>query len=126
MSVKVPGGHCLLAGLPCISAAHIELVSLDSICKEVDCVAVAWFTLICPVASPDAMGACGTLAGGESGDAQTHHWDDLCTEFADVFETPSISQEHEIKHRIELLPSNTPPSKWQYRMSPLEMAKVHR
>ena len=67
--LKVPGGHHLLAGLPCNSIAHAELASLDSICKEVDHGAVAWFTLIHLVESPDAMGACGTLAGGESGDA---------------------------------------------------------
>ena len=69
MSVKVPGGHHFLASLPCNSIAHIELSSLDSICKEVDHGAISWFTFICPVESPDAMGACGTLAGGESGDA---------------------------------------------------------
>ena len=43
---------------------HAELDSLDSVCKE-----VALFTLIHLVESPNAMGACGTLAGGESGDA---------------------------------------------------------
>ena len=68
--VKVPGGHCFLAGLPCNSILHIELASLDSVCKEVDHSSVAWFTLVHPVElSPNAMGACGTLAGGESGDA---------------------------------------------------------
>ena len=46
----------------------IELISLDSTCKEVDCSSIAWFTLIPPVESPTAMEACGTLAGGESGD----------------------------------------------------------
>ena len=37
--------------------------------KGVDYGAVAWFTLIHPVESLDAIGVCGTLAGGESGDA---------------------------------------------------------
>ena len=62
--VQVPGGPRLLAGLPCDSIAHVELVSLDSVCKEVDFDAIAWFTLIHPVEFPDAMGACGTLASG--------------------------------------------------------------
>ena len=68
LSVKVPGGHHLLADLPCNSAAQVELASLDSFSKEVDHNAVAWFTLIHPVESPDAMGAYGTLAGGEPRD----------------------------------------------------------
>ena len=68
MSIQIPGGHHILAGLPCDSIVHIELASLDSVFKEVDHGAVAWFTIICPVESPDAMGACDTLAGGESGD----------------------------------------------------------
>ena len=67
-SVKVPGRHCLLAGLPCNSVVHIELASLDSIYKEVDHGAVVWFMLIHPVESLDAIGACGTLAGRGSGD----------------------------------------------------------
>ena len=69
MSVQVPGGPCFLAGLPCDSIMHGELASLDSVFKEVDCGAIACFTLVSPLESPDAMGACGTLAGGESGDA---------------------------------------------------------
>ena len=48
---------------------HVELTSLDSACKEVDHGAIAWFTLVHPVEPPDAMGACGTFAGGESGNA---------------------------------------------------------
>ena len=67
--VKVPSGHCLLAALTCNYIVHIELASLDSIFKEVDDGVVAWFTLICPTEPPDAIGACGTLSGGESGDA---------------------------------------------------------
>ena len=66
--VKVPGGHHLLAGLPCDSIAHVELAYLNSVCKEVDCGAVAWFTLFFPVESLDAIGAYGPLSGGESGD----------------------------------------------------------
>ena len=68
--VKVPGGHCLLVGLPCtLYYAHVELASLNSIvCKEVDCSTVAWLTLVHPVEPPNAMGACGTLAGWESRD----------------------------------------------------------
>ena len=50
--------------------------------------------------------------------------DDLCAGFADVFKPLSIPQEHEIKHKIKLLTGSTPPSKQQYRMSPLELAKV--
>ena len=69
LSVKIPGEHYLLAVLPCNSIVHVEFASLDSICKEVDHGVVAWFILICPVASLNVMGACGTLAGGESGDA---------------------------------------------------------
>ena len=42
---------------------------MNSVCNEVDCGAVAWFTLIDPVEPPDTMGACGALAGGELGDA---------------------------------------------------------
>ena len=67
--VKVPGGYHLLAGLLCNSIAHIELASLDSVCKEVDHGAIAWFIFFHFVEPPDAMGACGTLASGESGDA---------------------------------------------------------
>ena len=85
---------------------------MDFGCKEVDYSAVAWFTPIHPVESPDAMGACGILAGGESGDTWTHHWDDLCTEFADMFEPLSIPQDHEIKHRIEFSLVATLTSKW--------------
>ena len=48
---------------------HVELASLDSICKEVNCGAVAWFTIVYLVDPPDAMGVCGTLASGESGNA---------------------------------------------------------
>ena len=48
---------------------HVELASLDSICKEIDHGTVAYYILVCPVEPLDAMGACGTLAGGESGDA---------------------------------------------------------
>ena len=51
--------------------------------------------------------------------------DNLHFEFADVFKLPSILQEYEIKHRIELMSDNTPPIKWQYRMSTSELAKVH-
>ena len=58
-----------MAGLPCNSVAHAELASLDSVFKELDCGEVGWFTLIRLVESPDAMGAYGTLARGESGDA---------------------------------------------------------
>ena len=67
MSVKVPGGHCLLAGLSCNSIIYAELASLDSVCKKVYHSAVAWFTFVCLVEAPDAIMACGTLAGGESG-----------------------------------------------------------
>ena len=48
---------------------HIKFSSLDSIIREVDHGAIAWFILVYPVDPPDAMGACGTLAGGESEDA---------------------------------------------------------
>ena len=47
--VKIPGRKCLLAGLPCNSIEHVELASLDSVCKDVDHDAVAWFTLVRPV-----------------------------------------------------------------------------
>ena len=66
LSVKVPGGLCPLPGLPCNSIVHIELISLDSVCKEVDLGVVAWFTLVHLVEPPNAMGACGTFDGGES------------------------------------------------------------
>ena len=65
--VEVPSGHRLLAGLPCNSIAHVELASLDSVCKEVDYDAVACFILIGLVEPPDAMGACGALSSGEPG-----------------------------------------------------------
>ena len=48
---------------------HVKFASLNSVCKKIDCVAVAWFMLIHPVESPDAMGACDTLAGGNFVDA---------------------------------------------------------
>ena len=67
--VKVPSGHHLLAGLPCNSIVYIELVSLDSVCREVDYDAVAWFALVDVVEPPDAIGACSTLSGWEYGDA---------------------------------------------------------
>ena len=69
LSVKVPSRHYPLASLLLDSIVHVELAFLDSFCKEVDHGAVAWFMLIRPVESPDAMGAYSTLAGGESGDA---------------------------------------------------------
>ena len=67
--VKVPGGHCLLAGLPCNSIVYIELSFLESIFKEVDRGSVAWFTLVHLVEPTDAMGACSTLVGREFRDA---------------------------------------------------------
>ena len=67
MSVKVPDGYHLLDGFPCNSIVHTELAFLDSVCKEVDHRAVACFTLVHLVELPNAMGACGILAGGESG-----------------------------------------------------------
>ena len=48
--------------------AHVKLASLDSIYKELDHGAVAWFTLVHLVEPPDAMGACSTLAGREPRD----------------------------------------------------------
>ena len=48
---------------------NIELAPLDSVSKEVDHSSAAWFTVVHLVEPPDAMGACGTLAGGESEDA---------------------------------------------------------
>ena len=69
MSVKVPSRHHILAALPCNSIIHIELAYLDSFCKVFDHGAVAWFTLVYPVEPLDAMGICGTIASGESGDA---------------------------------------------------------
>ena len=48
---------------------HVGLAYLVySVCKEVDCGAVACFTLVLPVEPPNAMGAYSTLAGVESGD----------------------------------------------------------
>ena len=41
-----------------------------------------------------------------------------------MFELPLIPQEHEIKHRIELLLGSTPPSKWPYRISPSDLVEV--
>ena len=81
---KVTSGYCLLAGLPCNYTMYIEIASLDSIYKGIDHDAVACFIFIHLIEPLDTMGACGTLAVGESGDAQTHHWDDLYTEFADI------------------------------------------
>ena len=69
LSVNVPGGHHLLAGLPCNSLAHVELASLDFVCKEVDRGAVACLTLVRLGEPPDAMGACGIFASGDFGDA---------------------------------------------------------
>ena len=69
MLVIVPGRHSLRAGLPCNSIAHIELTSLDSVCKEIDCGTVFWFTLIHLVQPLNAMGECVILAGRESEDA---------------------------------------------------------
>ena len=66
--IKLPCGHRLLAGLPFNSIAHVELNFLDSICKEVAHSVVAWFTLVCPIELPNAMGAWTTLSGRESGD----------------------------------------------------------
>ena len=91
--------------------AHVELASLDSICKDVDHIAVAWFAPIHPLEPPDAMGVYSSLASKESRDALTHHCDNLYTELADTFELLSIPQECEIKHNIELLPDSTIPSK---------------
>ena len=92
LSVKVPGGYYILAAFPCKSLAHIELASLDSIFKEFNHGTVALFILVHLVEPLDTMGFCGTLIGWESGDAYTHHWDDLCTEFADVSEPLSTVQ----------------------------------
>ena len=90
MLVQVPGGHCLSVGLPCDSIAHVELASLDSVYKEVKHVAVAWFIFFHLVELPDAMGSCGALISGEPKKDYTHHWYNLCTEFASVFELLSI------------------------------------
>ena len=68
LSIKVPSGHHLPAGLPCNSTSHVKVASLDSICKEVDRALAAWFILFHLVEPPDGMGACGTLVSGESGD----------------------------------------------------------
>ena len=35
LSVKVHGGHPLLISLPCNFIAHVEVASLDSVCKEI-------------------------------------------------------------------------------------------
>ena len=64
---KYLGGTVSWLVIPCDSIAHVELASLDSVCKEVDYGTIAWFTLICLAEYPDAMGACCTLDGGESG-----------------------------------------------------------
>ena len=58
-----------MTGLLCNSIVHIDLAPLDSICKEADHSAATWLTLTHPVETPDAMWACGTVFGGESGDA---------------------------------------------------------
>ena len=73
MLVSVPGGHCVLAGLPCNSIVHVELVFLKFVCKEVDHSAVTWFILVHLVEPSDTMGVCGTLTSGEFKDTQTHH-----------------------------------------------------
>ena len=67
--MQLPGGHCLLPGLPCDSIAHVELGFFDTVYKKIDRGAVAWFILVCLVGPLDAMGAYGAFAGGEPGDA---------------------------------------------------------
>ena len=48
---------------------HVELASLDSICKEVDHGAVAWLHLSVRLSLLMPWGHVVLLAGGESGDA---------------------------------------------------------
>ena len=67
--VKIPGRHHIPAGVSCNSIERVEPASLDSICKEVNHGVIAWFMLVHLVEPPDSIGACNTLARGESGDA---------------------------------------------------------
>ena len=65
--VKIPGGYCFLAVLPCNSIVHIELAFLDFIFKGVDHGAVAWFMLVCLVEPLDTRGHVVLLLVGSLG-----------------------------------------------------------
>ena len=70
-----------------------------------------------------------TCAGaGEGSELQpeTSRWNDLVTEFADVFKPPGMPAERDTVHRIELEPGATPPFRRQYRVSAAELAEVRR
>ena len=65
-------------------------------------------------------------AGEGSGTPEAARWNDLVTEFADVFEPPGMPAERNTVHRIELEPGATPPFRRQYRVSAAELAEVRR
>ena len=53
-------------------------------------------------------------------------WDNLCTEFEDIFVEPGTPPARQVKHNIELYPGVHPPAQRTYRMSPTELAEVRR
>ena len=53
-------------------------------------------------------------------------WESLCDAYTDVFATPGAAPDRRVKHRIELVPGATPPSRRMYRMTPTELVEVRR
>ena len=54
----------------------------------------------------------GEVAGTTNSSFQpTSRWDQLCNEYADVFETPSRVPDHKVKHQIDLINENVQPLK---------------
>ena len=70
------------------------------------------------------MGVLAAFGGGGSTKVpgtEPSHWEQICSKFSDIFESPSTPPERVIKHEIDLLLDSVLPAKRYYTMSPVEL-----
>ena len=88
----------------------------------------AWLMLVQPTSHVVAIEVdmCAGVGEGSELQPKTSRWNNLVSEFADVFELPGMPAEHDTMHIIELEPSFMPPFRCRYQVSAAKLVKIHR
>ena len=83
----------------------------------------AWFGLLRPPKPGQLKKASGHDGNDDSGMAEAY--EQLCTEFQDVFQEPKMPPRRQFDHRIDRIDESAmPPRPRQYRLSQVKMAEV--
>ena len=67
---------------------------------------------------------CAVVAEGYAGTAEPSRWENMVSEYAEVFELPGLPAERDTVHCIKVEPGSEPPFRQKYCISAAELMEV--